>query len=248
MPRHLPSHPAILEEELEIGHVEMQRLLADNRRLAEDRMALQHELGAAKEEIHRMSRAIGDIRADGELHTRDLVEKNLKLEAELRATEPLKSEVRQLQAEVLKLNKTRQELSGQIQTLTKDLPRLRAENQQIPQLRSEIEELKEELRHARTAIESEKKAHLELLEHRQLMENNMVSMAREREKMLAELAAVDSMQGAGGPYRMKLHEPRSRYPYSDPYWPHPVAAGDPSLYSSGSARLGKTEKPRAPRR
>lgn len=44
----------------------------------------------------------------------------------------------------------------------------------------------------RGAIEYEKKEKFELMEQRQSMENNMVSMAREVEKLRAELAAVDS--------------------------------------------------------
>ena len=81
-----------------------------------------------------MNLAIGDIRAGHELHSRELIEKGMKLESDLRAAEHLKNEVVQLRAEVLKLHNIRQELSGKVQTLTQDVARLQAENQQIPLL------------------------------------------------------------------------------------------------------------------
>lgn len=144
-----PPHPALLEEELELQHAEMRRLVADNRRLIEDRVALQRDLAAAKEELHRMNLAIGDIRAEHELHSRELIEKGMKLEADLRATEPLKNEVIQLRAEVQKLNNVKQDLAGKVQTLTQDVARLQADNKQVPMLRSEIDGLHQELMRTR---------------------------------------------------------------------------------------------------
>lgn len=147
-----PPHPALLEEELEMQHAEIQRLLGDNRRLIEDRMAMQRELGAAKEDLHRMNLVIAEIRTEQEVHVRDLVEKGLKLEADLRATDPLKKEAVQLRAEIQKLNNLRNELNGQVQNLQKDLAKLQADNQQIPLLRAEVDGLHQELMHARFAI------------------------------------------------------------------------------------------------
>lgn len=147
-----PPHPAFLEEELEMQHAEIRRLIGDNRRLMEDRMALQQELGAAKEELHRMNLVIAEIRTEQEVRSRELIEKGLKLEADLRATEPLKNEAVQLRAEVQKLNNAKQELLGQIQTLKQDVARLQADNQQIPVLRGEIEGFHQEVMHARFVL------------------------------------------------------------------------------------------------
>lgn len=153
MPRApVPPHPALLEEELDLQRAEMRRLVADNRRLLDDRVALQRDLSAAKEELHRMNLAIGDIRADHELHSRELIEKGMKLEADLRANEPLKNEVVQLRAEVQKLNNVKQDLAAKVQTLTQDVARLQADNQQIPMLRSEIDGLHQELMRARCVL------------------------------------------------------------------------------------------------
>lgn len=144
-----PPHPVLLEEELEMQHAEIRRLLTDNRRLVEDRMAMQQEVGAAKEEIHRLNLVIGEIRVEQEVHSRELIEKGLKLEADIRATEPLKKEAVQLRTEVQKLKNVRQELTGQVQTLKQDVARLQVDNQQIPILRAEIDGLHQELMHAR---------------------------------------------------------------------------------------------------
>lgn len=149
MSRPMPPHPAILEEELEMQHHEIRRLLGENRRLVEDRIALQRELGAAREELRRMNNAVADIQADNEMHSRQLIEKGLKLEADLRAAEPLKNEAAQLHAEVERLNSIRHDLSGQVQILKKDLAKLQADNKQLPSLRAEHERILQELMHAR---------------------------------------------------------------------------------------------------
>jgi hypothetical protein len=142
---HPMPQPAFLEEELEMQHAEIRRLLGDNRRLIEDRMGLQQELGAAKEELHRMNIVISEIRAEQDV----LIKKGLKLEADLRVTEPLKNETVQLRAEIQKLSSSKQELVGQVQTLKQDVARLQADNHQIPLLRGEIEGLHQELMHTR---------------------------------------------------------------------------------------------------
>jgi len=252
LPRQMPPHPAMLEEELEMQHMEIRRLLGENRRLVEDRVALQRELGAAKEELHHMNVVIGDIRAEQEMHSRELIERGLKLEADLRATESIRNEAVQLRAEVKKLNATRQDQAGQIQNLTQDLAKLKADNQQIPRMRSEIDGLHQELMRARNAIDYEKKANIELMEQRQAMEKNLVSMAREVEKLRAELANGGDGRpwGAGGAYGMKYSSPEGSFPgpYGDGYGAHLGGADKGPLYGSGSASWGGLEKSRMTRR
>ncbi|KAK7402268.1 hypothetical protein VNO78_14395 [Psophocarpus tetragonolobus] len=252
-PPPIPPHPAVLEEELEYQHAEMRRLVADNRRLIDDRMALQRDLAAAKEELHRMNLAIGDIRAEHEAHSRELVEKGRKMEADLRANEPLKNEVMQLRAEVQKLNNLKQELTGKVQTLTQDAARLQADNQQIPMMRAEIDGLHQELMRARTMVDYEKKANMEFMEQRQSMEKNLVSMAREVEKLRAELASADGRHwGAGmsgGPYGTKFGSPEGfPAPYADGYGVHLGAAEKGPLYGASAASRKGHEKPRMNRR
>ncbi|KAJ9537468.1 hypothetical protein OSB04_030201 [Centaurea solstitialis] len=264
MPRPMPPpHPAILEEELEMQHHEIRRLLGENRRLVEDRIALQQELGAAKEELRRINIAIADIQAENEIHSRQLIENGLKLEADLRATEPLKNEAAQLHAEVERLNSLRHDLSGQVQILKKDLAKLQADNKQLPALRAEREGLHQELMHARfyiylgslnakavAAIDYERKGGIELMEQRQAMEKNLVSMAREVEKLRAELTNTDvGPWRAGGSYGTQFGNSDGRFaPYGDGYGAHLGAADKGSPYGSSSATRPGLEKSRMTRR
>ncbi|KAK3018676.1 hypothetical protein RJ639_003107 [Escallonia herrerae] len=260
LPRELPPHPALLEEELEMQRRDIRRLLVENQRLGEDRILLERELVGAKEELRRMTMAIADIRAEQEVHSRELIERGLKLEADLRATEPLKNEATKLHAEVQRLNSLRQDLSGKLQTLTKDLEKLKADNQQIPLLRAEADGLQQELMRARAnapnisfraAIDYEKKGNIELMEQRQSMQKNLVSMAREVEKLRAELASTDVRPwSSGGPYGMSFSSSEGGFPapYGDGYGGHLGASDKGHLYGPGSASWGGLEKPRLNRR
>jgi len=179
-------HPARMEEELDLQYEEIQRLLAENRRLAATHVDLRRELAAAQDELHRLNQIVGNVKVDKERQARDLVDKCMNLESELRAVEPLRNEVMQLRADTQKLNASRQELSAQVQALNQDLTRAQADLQQVPALRAELDSLRQELIRSRTAIEYEKKANTEQFEQRQAMEKNLISMAREVEKLRAE--------------------------------------------------------------
>lgn len=255
LPQPMPPHPALLEEELELQHLEIRRLFGENRRLVDDRIAMQRDLGAAKEELHRMNLIINDIREEQDLHSRELIERGLKLEDELRAAEPLKKEAVHLRSEVKKLNSINQDLSVQVKTLTKELGKLQSDNQQIPLLRAEVDGLHQELMRARNTFDYEKKANMELMEQRQAMEKNLVSMAREVEKLRAEHASADARSWAsGGNYGMNLNTSEGGYhtSFGDGYRGHMGAADKGLLYGSGSGSgqgaWGGLEKPRMTRR
>ncbi|KAJ0613484.1 hypothetical protein HanIR_Chr02g0051851 [Helianthus annuus] len=214
-----PHHDNMLEEELEMQHHEIGRLLGENRRLVEDRIGLQQELSGAREEFRRMNIAITEIQKENEMHSRQLIESGLKLEADIRATEPLKKEAVQLHDEVKWLNSVTRDLYGQIQTLTKDLAELQAENNQLPALRKELDELHKKLRHARFDNTSSPLFHTlcmgrvgsafrfyihlgntELLDQKHAMEKNLASMAREVETLRAELSNPDIRSWGPGMY------------------------------------------------
>ncbi|XP_057477255.1 protein FLX-like 3 [Actinidia eriantha] len=237
-PGPFPLPPAALEEELEIQYRDMQRILAENRHMIDENVIMQRELAAAKDEIHRLGQIIPNLRADREVQARELIERGLKLEAELRTVEPLRTEVIQLRAEAQKLNALRQDMSSQVQTLTNDLTRLKAENKQVDSLKADIDGLHKELLEVRRAFEYEKKANEEQVEQKQAMEKNLVSMAREIEKLRAEELSVDRRArglGAGG-YGMLNGSPEMRYAGS--------AYGD--IYGGGA--WGSYDKRGPPRR
>ncbi|BBG94464.1 hypothetical protein Prudu_002758 [Prunus dulcis] len=154
------------------------RIIAENRLVIDDNTLLQRELTDAKDEIHRLGQVLPKLRAEKEAQSRELIERGLKLEADLRATEPIKAEVIPLRAEVQKLSALRQELSSQVQGLTQEITRLQAENQQLIPMRADIDGMRNELVETRRAYEYERKASEEQVEQKQAMENNLVSMAR----------------------------------------------------------------------
>ncbi|XP_057549824.1 protein FLX-like 3 [Amaranthus tricolor] len=238
-------HPAILEEEIEIQRVEIRKLFDDNRTLAEDRVALQREVNAAREDIHRLNLVISDIRREHDAHSRELIDQNLKLEAGVREAESFKKDAKRLRSEVQGLEKIRLELGAQVAAFTKDLSKLQAENKQIPHLKAQIESMQQELMHARAAIDYENKAKMALMEQKQAMENNVISMAREVEKLRAELTSSNARPWpTGAPYGMKLNSPEAGYPghYGDRYDPHMGAAEKAPLYGLGSSAWGGVEK------
>ncbi|KAJ9708177.1 hypothetical protein PVL29_000304 [Vitis rotundifolia] len=214
-PGPLPLHPVALEEELELQHRELQRIVAENRHVIDDNTMLQSELAAAKDDIHRLGQIIPKLRADREVQARELIDRGLKLEADLRAVEPLRTEVIQLRAEAQKLNASRQDLSAQVQGLTQEVGRLQAENQQLIAMRADIDRMRKELAEARRAFEYEKKANEEQLEQKQAMEKNLISMAREIEKLRADQLNTDRRArglGGGGGYGLLNGSPEMRYP------------------------------------
>ncbi|XP_059307047.1 eukaryotic initiation factor 4A-11-like [Lycium ferocissimum] len=151
---------------VDMQHVEIHILLDENRRLVEDRTSLQHELGAAREELRHM-------KAQHEIECMKLMGRGLELINELAATIPLQNEINHLRNEVTRLFTIKQDLSSQVETLTEDLARLQVENEQILSLRAEIDGLHRQLLCARTAAEYENKAKMELMDQIQTIKKGL---------------------------------------------------------------------------
>ncbi|CAM6011492.1 unnamed protein product [Sphagnum balticum] len=184
--------PGMLEQKISTQHSEIQRLLTENQRLAATHVALRQELAAAQQEVQRLQALIAGIQAEKDGQMRALLDKSGKLEADLRAAEPLKAELHQAQTDCQKLHVHSQELAQQVRTVSQELQRARVEAQQVPSMRAELDTLRQELQRARAAFELEKKANSEQLEQRQAMEKNLVSMARDLEKLRAEHTNADN--------------------------------------------------------
>lgn len=213
-PGPIPIHAASLENELELQRYDMEKIFAKNRHILDDNTLLKRELVAAKDEIHRMGQVIPKLQAENEGQIRELMDKGRKLDSELRAAEPLRAEVMQLRAEVQKLNALRQEISGQVQGLTQDVSRLRAENEQIVNMKGSIDGMRKELAEARRVFEHEKKANEEHVALMQTMDQKLVNSARELEKLRAEKvnAARRAVQPfSSGVYGALNGSPEARY-------------------------------------
>ncbi|XP_027119689.1 protein FLX-like 2 [Coffea arabica] len=180
--------PEIMEQKLATQHVEMQKLATENQRLAATHVSLRQELAAAQHELQMLHANIGDIKSEREQQMRGLMDKIARMEAELRAAEPIKKELHQAQTEAQSLVAGRQELISNVQQLNQDLQRTHSDIQQIPFLLSELDGLRQEYQHCRATYDYEKKLYNDHLESLQVMEKNYLTMAREVEKLRADLA------------------------------------------------------------
>ncbi|KAJ7975712.1 Protein FLX-like [Quillaja saponaria] len=123
------------------------------------------------------------------------------MEAELQAAEPVKIELQQARADAQNLVVARHELISKSQQLAHDLQRVHSDVQQIPALMSELESHRQEYQHCRATYDYEKKLYKNHLESLQVMEKNYVTMAREVEKLQAELTNTANVdRRLGGPY------------------------------------------------
>ncbi|XP_071697277.1 protein FLX-like 1 [Rutidosis leptorrhynchoides] len=189
--RQLPPHPAIIEERLAAQHQDIQGLLIDNQRLAATHVALKQELEAAQYELQQTDHFARNFLMEKDMQMREMYDKSAKMEHDLHGMEGMRAELMQVHADVAELTATRQKLTVQVQAMTQDLARANADLHQVPALKSEIGALRNELQRLRGAIEHEKKGHADNYEHGQVMEKNLLSMARELEKLRAEMANAE---------------------------------------------------------
>ncbi|KAG8386489.1 hypothetical protein BUALT_Bualt03G0153900 [Buddleja alternifolia] len=191
-PRQLPPHHAIIEERLAVQHDDMQVFLVDNQRLAATHVALNQELEVAQYELQRADKFAHTLHAEKDTEMRELHEKSIKMENELGAVNAMRAELMQVHMDIKELNAAKQDLNARVQMMTQDLTRVTSDLQQVPAIKPEIEGLKHELERARAAVEHEKKGFADSFEHGKVMENKLISMARELEKLRAELSNAET--------------------------------------------------------
>jgi DNA repair exonuclease SbcCD ATPase subunit len=100
-----------------------------------------------------IEQAIPQLRAEKESESRELIQKVLKLEGELRSLEPVKSEAMRLQADLRRAESSKEEILAKIKELTVDLKRLQSENEKIADIKADIEAQREELIRTRFAFQ-----------------------------------------------------------------------------------------------
>ncbi|KAF5748880.1 Sarcolemmal membrane-associated protein putative isoform 2 [Tripterygium wilfordii] len=193
--------PEVMEQKLAAQHLEIEKLAVENQRLAATHGTLRQELAAAQHEKQILHAQIEGIKSEREQQMKSLMDKIAKMESELQSAEPVKLELQKARSEVENLVVIRQELMSKVLQLSQDLQRAHADVQHIPALMSELESLRQEYHHCRMSYDYEKKLYNDHLESLQVMEKNYITMAREVEKLRAELtitAHVDHR--TGGPY------------------------------------------------
>ncbi|CAN6205488.1 unnamed protein product [Urochloa humidicola] len=195
----LPPQPhvvAALEERLGAEMDEAHALLAQNQRLAATHVALVQEVAAARHELGRTARSLASTQEEGDQRLREVYERSMKTEAELRAVHEMRAELAQVRLDIQNLGAARQELMGQVQGLTQDLARSAEDLQKVSALKAEIQEIKHEAQHLRSCIELEKKGYAESYEQGQEMQKNLISVASEVEKLRAEVANAENRSRA----------------------------------------------------
>uniref|UniRef100_A0A0D9WZA5 Protein FLX-like 1 n=1 Tax=Leersia perrieri TaxID=77586 RepID=A0A0D9WZA5_9ORYZ len=228
---------------MEEAHV----LLGQNQRLAATHVALVQEVAAVRHELGRTGRGLAAAQEEGDLRLREVYERSMKMEADLRAVEEMRAELGQVRLDIQKLGVARQELMGQVQGFTQDLARSAVDLQQVAALKAEIQEIRHETQHLRSGIEVEKKGYADSYEQGQEMQKKLISVAAEVEKLRAEVANAEkrsraAVSGGNQVYVGGYGNPKAAYaanPYNAGYnmnQAHPQAntADSGSQYAPGS--------------
>ncbi|KAL5808255.1 hypothetical protein ACOSQ3_028946 [Xanthoceras sorbifolium] len=243
--------PEVMEQKIAAQHVEMQKLATENQRLAATHGTLRQELAAAQHELQILHAQIGAMKSERNQQMENLTDKTAKMEAELKAAEPVMSELQQARGDAQKLVVAREELIAKMHQLNQDLQRAHTDVQQIPALMSELESLRQEYHHCRGTYEFEKKFYNDHLESLQVMEKNYMTMAREVEKLRAELtnpANIDRRSGGsygavnGNNENETSGHPVGQNAYEDGYG---ASQGHASLIPASNAGLGAGTNVRA---
>ncbi|KAJ3684445.1 hypothetical protein LUZ61_013609 [Rhynchospora tenuis] len=236
-------HPYVLQEELDILHSDLRKMALDRRAIIEDRAALERDLDAGKEELHRLKLLMAQIRSEKETYIAQLVMKARRLEVDLREMRLLREEVMALPGEIERVTVGRKEMAGKLESLSKDVARARAENEQMSVLTKEIDVVSKEIMHVRSMVEEEKKANMEIEDQRDSVEKSMVSMAREIDHLRAELADSEARQWGqpgGDPYRRNHSSPDPFLPpYRGPYNGIPGVAERGPMFSEYDRRSNR---------
>ena len=139
----------VMERKLAGQHMEMQKLATENQRLAATHGTLRQELAAAQHELQILHAQIGAVKSEREQQMRGLMDKISKMEAELQAAEPIKSELQQARSDAQSLVVERQDIISKVQQLTQDLQRAHSDVKLIPAMLSELQTLRQEYQHCR---------------------------------------------------------------------------------------------------
>ncbi|KAI3709144.1 hypothetical protein L2E82_38903 [Cichorium intybus] len=132
-----------------------------------------------------MSQIIPKLHAEKDARARDLIDRGMKLEVELRDSEPLRADAENEQVVAIKsdidgMHKDLVDMRGDYEM---DASKLKAENEQVVAIKSDIDGMHKDLVDMRGDYEMVKKANEEHMIQKESMEKNLILMAREIEKL-----------------------------------------------------------------
>ncbi|WOK93232.1 protein FLX-like 4 [Canna indica] len=94
----------------------------------------------------------------------------------------------------------RRELNAEIQLVTEEVEKTSSESKKFSDLHSELDGLRQEHQNLRSTFEYEKGLNIELVERMRGMETNLMSMAREVERLRTEVTAAEHRINAPNQY------------------------------------------------
>ncbi|KAK1437028.1 hypothetical protein QVD17_02813 [Tagetes erecta] len=178
----------ISDERISLHQREIQSLLVDNQRLAATHVALKQELSIALQDLRHISAVAGKVKAERGGEVRELFEKAVRMEAEVRLIDELSGDLVQVRGDVEKLKVENMEFSEKLEKMNVDVAKERLKGSQLETIKAEIEAMQKEIQRGRAAVEYEKKVYAVNMEQGETMEKSRISMAREIEKLQADLA------------------------------------------------------------
>ncbi|KAM1055636.1 hypothetical protein ACFX13_029841 [Malus domestica] len=187
----LSVNTTALEDRIALQNREIQSLLVDNQRLAAAHVALKQDLAAAQHDLRHLSVVAGKAKSERDAEVREVYERALKLDAEVRAIDSMGADLARTRADIQELGSSRQELAEELNTIEGELVRTQSEARKVVDIKADIETFKQEIKKGRDAIDNEKKTRASNLEHRQGMEKTMAALAREMDKLHGELANAE---------------------------------------------------------
>ncbi|PKU65559.1 hypothetical protein MA16_Dca024867 [Dendrobium catenatum] len=188
-----PVNPAeVLEKKIVVQEAEMDRLTMENRRFAATHVALRQELVASQHELQRIQAHVGSIHNESEIQIRGLLEKISKAEIDIHASEEVRKDLQKVHLERQSLLSERQELASEIQHMKEGLQKAKADIKNLPELHVELEGLRQEHKKLRSAFEYEKNLNKEQVEQMCGMEKNLITMAKEVEKLRADILKIEN--------------------------------------------------------
>ncbi|KAJ0591903.1 putative WH2 domain-containing protein [Helianthus annuus] len=216
-----PHHSEHGDSKLSAQPTELERLASDNQRLATTHVALRQELVATTQDIQKLKAHIGTIQTESDIQIRSLLDKISKMEVDLQAGENVKKELQRAHTEARALVITRQELLGQIEKSGQELKKIRADVEKLPDLQIELDGLKQEHQKLRLIFEHQKRLNVDKVAQLEVMDKELVGMAREVERLRAEILTAEKWATAPNMY-------------SGPYMNPPPPPHPPMHASSGS--------------
>ncbi|XP_047332765.1 protein FLC EXPRESSOR-like [Impatiens glandulifera] len=191
--RYPSNADVVIDERIAAQQREIQTLLVDNQRIAASHFALRQELSAAQKDYHMLLTVASDVQRERDTQVRELYERSIMMEAELRSMNAHKGELSNVEAEIQKLSSVKQELTEKLEAVHGELSRLRVRSdfKERVEISEEIEAVRREILQGRLAIEQEKKNCAINLRQRNIMEKHMFSVARQIVELQSKLANAE---------------------------------------------------------